>query len=85
MSFWEKLGFKPRAAPQEIEEKLERQIVELRNRIAAEEAADSGLPDNVKNIKLGRMRRELAGLEAKRNLVWKKIRQEGEKIGKASQ
>jgi hypothetical protein len=85
MSFWEKLGFKPRAAPQEIEEKLERQIVELRNRIAAEEAADSGLPDNVKNIKLGRMRRELAGLEAKRNLVWEKIRQEGEKIGKASQ
>lgn len=85
MDIWEKLGFKPKVSPQEMEENLDRQIAELRNRIAAEQASNSGVPDNVKNIKTERMRKELAGLEAKRNLVWEKIRREGEKIGESNQ
>lgn len=85
MDIWEKLGLKPKMPPQEIVENLERQMEELRNRIAAEQAAVSGLPDNMKNIKIERLKQELAGLEIKRNLAWEKARREDEKRGEPNQ
>lgn len=80
MSLLEKLFGHKSKPPQEIEKDLEKQITELKRAIETKETTSSDNP-NIRNIELEKMKKKLADLEAKKNLAWEIIRNEGEKIG----